>query len=539
MFKKLLIIVLLFPFAIFGQNSDANSSKKYSDIIANYKQLTLQQLFDTAQCYYNKNEYDTALIYYYFIVNTPLKDNDIEQQKIVINAFVNSGLIYNYFCDYRSAYEFCIKALNLSEKINFTSHERIFNNLGTIYYRFKMYDMAKEYFSKALQISNDSITTMLLLNNLGASEVECDNIDNAFHYLDRSLKISKKCNNAYSETIFNTIAEGYLKINQYDSAFYYFKLSKNEAIKNNRPEIEAYNLSKFGSMYFKINKIDSALYYIKLSNIIAAEKKYLRILADNYLILSEIQEAKGNITKAFEHFKTYAGLKDSIFSADKFGEINQLQRIYDISKTNQQIESLIIEQQIKERTILYQRIIWLITLGVLLLVCVILFYIFLQKQKLNKAYKILVEKNVEIIDLQKNSSETKEEKYKKRILDDNAHSELLSKISTVMINTEIICDSEFSIIKLAELVQSTDRYVSEVINRSLNKNFRSYLNSYRIREAQHLFLELEVKKYTIEAVSKQVGFKSLSAFYEAFKEITGVSPGFYLKSIQEQKNENV
>jgi AraC-like DNA-binding protein len=47
----------------------------------------------------------------------------------------------------------------------------------------------------------------------------------------------------------------------------------------------------------------------------------------------------------------------------------------------------------------------------------------------------------------------------------------------------------------------------------------------------------DAKKYTIEYVSETVGYKSRTSFYSAFKEVTGISPNFYFKSIQEQKRE--
>jgi AraC-like DNA-binding protein len=166
-------------------------------------------------------------------------------------------------------------------------------------------------------------------------------------------------------------------------------------------------------------------------------------------------------------------------------------------------------------------------------VSVVLLFIFFQKKKLNTAYKALFEKNLEIIDLQ-NSSDGYPEKYKKSALTYAMQTELLDKILILMEDTAIICDTRFTVDKLAELVQSNHAYVSQVINTVLKKNFRSFLNSYRIREAQRLFSKPDATKYTIESVALQVGFKSRSAFYDTFKEITGVSPNFYLKSIQKQ-----
>jgi len=213
--------------------------------------------------------------------------------------------------------------------------------------------------------------------------------------------------------IFSSFAEGYQITKQYDSAFYYFNLSLDEAIKNNRPDIEAEILSKFGNMFFEVSRYDIAMNYIDLSNNIALNKKFSGILADNYLTLSKIEESKGSVKRSFEFYKNYAKIKDSIFSADKFGEINQLQRLYEVSKKNQEIEQLIIEQQIKERTNKYLRIIQIITSCILLIVSIIVVVFFFQKRKLNFKNNILVSKNLEILELLKKDADTRKIKTRK------------------------------------------------------------------------------------------------------------------------------
>ncbi|MCL2289455.1 MAG: AraC family transcriptional regulator [Bacteroidetes bacterium] len=519
---------LLFSISGYAQNNN---------IISQYKHLGLQQLLDTANFYFSKNSTDTALICYGLLINTPIKDNDIEHKKRIVEAFNKSAVIYLNLCDYRTAYELLIKALTLCEKINdFSLKSRIYNNIGNIYYRFNKYDIAKLYYSKALELCQDSIGIIIILNNLGAIELENEQMDSAYFLLSRSLGISKQHNSANSHGVLNNIASLYEKRMLYDSAFYYYQLSSDEARKNNKIEALAQNLSDLGNLFFKINKIDSALFYMGLSNTIAEENNFLRILSNNYFTLSKIEESKGRTKKAFEYFKLYSDLKDSVLNVEKFGEINQLQRLYEISKVNQQIEQLVIEQQINERTIRYQKIIQFITFGVLLLVGIVLLYIFFQKRRLNTAYKALFEKNLEIMNLQEKSSEKNREKIKKKVLVHDMQDELIDKILNIMEDTSIICDAEFSIDKLVVLVHSNYSYVSQTINNALHKNFRSLLNSYRIREAQRLFSEPDATKYTIESVGNKVGFKSRTTFYDAFKEITGVSPNFYLKSMREQYN---
>jgi AraC-like DNA-binding protein len=355
--------------------------------------------------------------------------------------------------------------------------------------------------------------------------------DSALYYLNKSLKISVKNNNAYLSNIFNNMATGYTFKNQYDSANYYYRLSLLEAKKNNEIEMEAKSLSNIGKLFFELNKTDSALYYIHLSNTIATEHNLLRIISLNYLTLSQIEDSKNNTRKALEYYRQYSNLKDSLLSADKFGEINQLQRLYEVSKTDQQIEQLILEQQINERTIHYQKIIWKITFSILILISIVSVIIYLQKRNLNKSYKVLFEKNMEIIEFQENSSMNSSQKYQKRTLTSSTQNALLDKIFILMEDPSLFCNTDFSLDKVAELVESNHAYVSQTINAILNKNFRSFLNEYRIKEAQRLLLEPDAIKFTIEYLAGRVGFRSPNAFRHAFKEITGVAPNFYLKSL--------
>ena len=520
--KTLLFVsfVLLFSLPIYAQNSE---------FISNIKHLSEKELFDAGNYYFENNSTDTALFYYNLHINISSKNADLEQQKRLIGTLSNAAAIYFFMCDYRSAYELLIKALRICEKTNYEPLTSIiYSNIGNIYFGFEKFDIAKFYYAKALNLCKDSANMVVMLNNLGASDVESNNLDSAFFWLNKSLEVSKQHGNVYLHSTLNSLASLYEKRTLYDSAFYYFHLSLMEARKNNDIEKEAQNLSDLGKLFFKVKKIDSALYYIDLSNDIADKKNYQGILADNYLTLSKIEDSEGNIKNAYKHYKKYVDLRDSIYNTDKFNEISQLQRLYEVSKTNEQIEHLILEKH-------KQKVIWLTTLSVLLFVSAVLLFVFLQKRRLDTAYKTLFEKNMEIIKLQEKPLEQEFEKYKRSTLTDVLQSELLSKILTLMENSSIICDPEFSLDKLAELTQSNHAYVSQVINAALKKNFRSFLNSYRIGEAQRLFADFDMTKFTIESIAFQVGYKSPTTFRDAFKEITGVSPNYYLKEIRERR----
>ena len=517
-----------------------NQPSSNKELIANFNRFSGQVLFDTATYYMINNRFDTAMVCFSLLINTPVKNNDAEIQRLIAEAYNRAAIIYYYYmCDYRSSYDYLIKGLLLCEKTNnLVTQAKILANIGNIYYHFGKLDVAKLYYADAQRISLDSCNIVILLSNLGTIELEIGNLDSASCYLDKSLDISKRHNDFFLPGIQSNMALMHQKNKQYNLALHYYRLALEESKKINKIDYETETLADVAKLFFEMKKIDSALYYIKLSDKLADEINFLRIKAENYLTLSEIEESKGNIKKAFEFYKKYVELNDSMFNPDTFGDINQLQRLYEVSKTNQQIEQLIIEQQIKERTNFYQKIILIITLCMLSLAIGTILYIYFQKKDLNKAYKTLFEKNIEIIGLQETSSEKTPKKIRKGSLSSDIQNELMDKILLLMKDTSVICDPKFSIDKLAELVQSNQNYVSQAINHALNKNFRSFINSYRIREAQRIFSQPDAQKYTIEFVTQQVGFKSVSAFYDAFKEITGVTPKFYIQSLQERNATN-
>ena len=501
--KSFLFVILLLTISLSGQYFDSEMLKK-NDIVSNFMNLSPRQLFDTAKYYQDKNLMDTALILYNILINTPVLEVDSEQQKALILALNNSAVIYYNLYDYKTSYKFLIRALQICEnKTETLNLSEIYNNMGIIFHRFKNFEATDMYYSKALDICTDSLTIIGILNNLGFIKLEKNKPDSAFIFLNEALKLSGRYNNLHSYAILNNIAMFYRKQNCYDSAYYYYRLSLEDVMKNNNVEWKALTLLNLGNMFFEIKNTDSASYYFDLSKSIATENKFLKILEEIYFNLSKIEETKGNSKNAFEYIKKYNSIRDSLFNIEIFNEINQMQRLYEVSKTNQQIENLIIDLKIKEQTIYHQKVIRRIIIYAFVFICCIFTYILLLHKKLRK--------------------------YRKNVLSRDVKAELIKRILTVMENTTIICDPKFTVNNLAELVNSNQLYVSQIINNEFKKNFRSFLNSYRIKEAQRIFSLPGSEKFTIEHVASKVGYKSRTTFREAFKEITGISPHLYLK----------
>ena len=103
-----------------------------------------------------------------------------------------------------------------------------------------------------------------------------------------------------------------------------------------------------------------------------------------------------------------------------------------------------------------------------------------------------------------------------------------------MTNTQHVYDCDFSIERLADLTGCNSRYISQVINETYHRNFRSLVNEYRIKEAQKRLLDVErYGNYTIQAIAQSVGYKSHANFILLFKKQVGIPPSLFQKMAKE------
>lgn len=87
--------------------------------------------------------------------------------------------------------------------------------------------------------------------------------------------------------------------------------------------------------------------------------------------------------------------------------------------------------------------------------------------------------------------------------------------------------------KLAELLETNTTYLSTIINSRFNLPFKTLLNNYRIDEARELLVSDQYSNYSIEGIASEVGYQSRSAFYQVFKQHTGMTPVDYINAYRQ------
>ncbi|MCB0430996.1 MAG: AraC family transcriptional regulator [Flavobacteriales bacterium] len=102
------------------------------------------------------------------------------------------------------------------------------------------------------------------------------------------------------------------------------------------------------------------------------------------------------------------------------------------------------------------------------------------------------------------------------------YSEILSKL---MNENKVYLDHDLSLNKLSNLSNIPSRQLSQYINSAFNKNYKEYINGYRVTNAKDLLMKDD--SLTIYSIAVDSGFNAESTFYQVFKQQTGLTPKQY------------
>ncbi|MEL6252075.1 MAG: helix-turn-helix domain-containing protein [Bacteroidota bacterium] len=125
-----------------------------------------------------------------------------------------------------------------------------------------------------------------------------------------------------------------------------------------------------------------------------------------------------------------------------------------------------------------------------------------------------------------------EKRYESSPLSPEQKEKYLKKLLLHMEREKSYLKPELTLSDLATELHMNTRYLSQIINEKRNMNFMDFINGYRIDLAQELLKSKSHKNYTVLAIAQESGFKSRSAFYEAFRKQTGTTPANYRKSAE-------
>lgn len=105
-------------------------------------------------------------------------------------------------------------------------------------------------------------------------------------------------------------------------------------------------------------------------------------------------------------------------------------------------------------------------------------------------------------------------------------------VENYIIKQEAFKDANLNLVQVARKLSVSAHQLSALFNDIYGLSFVDFVNRQRVLHIQQQMVAKDaMHHYTIEALARNCGFASRSAFYNAFKKITGTSPAQYRNSI--------
>lgn len=412
---------------------DSIKIKSYNQLVRYYLKLDV----DSALYFANKglvfaqqkgSEFDIGRMYRFLGHGMVVKDSLDKAKEYYLNAIQyikrskkpvsHAGLllvlgnIYFVQNNYPEALNHYIAGEKISDSLNIKDFlSDFYNNLGAVYFHLKDYPLALENFDQGLrhsENSEDRATTVSILTNMSDIYVELKDYEHAKELNNKALQLVNdfSVNEAYKVSIYNTQGDIEYASNNYDNALLYYKKAIEVADKISPGylgplSVELANCRvNLGKLYFDLEDFDNSLNELNIGYGISKGLNLLGTQKDAALYLSKLYDSQGELKRAFDYYKIYNALSDSISNENSTRKITQLKMQFEFDKTLREQE---VEQARKE---MLQRkteaTLYVIIGGVLLGLLIFILLFLLQK---NKSKRIHLEQQNLKLDLESRNKE--------------------------------------------------------------------------------------------------------------------------------------
>lgn len=474
------------------KSDNIKSSKVYQDLIG----MCINKLF-----YIHKNlgEYDLALFYLdKYKKNVP--NNHFNEQygsiKVAMGDYVNGISLLKR--ELKTSHHL---KLGIGEKkvMNKKLFADKYNIIGEAYQKYYiqtkktiLLDSANYYFNVAAK--------MMLQ-------------DNFYPEYTRALLSMREAKSA-------ALAGNYVK-----SLSLYRERKKFPSIQENIRTEQLFDLG-MADCFHHLKEVDSALFYcrkyIKNYQITKVSKENLLMA---YNIMTQCYSEKKDNKNAYLYAQKSLELIQSI-GGIKNKSLNFLHN-YDLNKIKEESDKIIKSKNYFKISLF----------GILIILSSVIysFYYYHKVQK-EKHYRFLkIIQNLRESKTSANNNlqiEKTEVQPKQQTLDD----ELIEKITLGLKKLEqkdIFLDPNFKLAFVAKKLSTNTAYLSQYFNQVMQKTFSEYTQELRIQYVLQKLIDAPYfRKYTLQAIAEEVGYKDANTFVRVFKKQTGLSPNYYIEKLE-------
>lgn len=487
------------------------------------------------------------------------------------------SVYFNHIHNYELGFRYCLQLdalLSRVSAVDFPLKPSYYISIEHQYNRFGEYDECKKYCYKALE--NPEVAYKAS-HSLEQGLNELGNIyRNHDHDLRRSdscyqcildIRIPDTCDVAVragwesEHALWSYIAQGQLGTNhylrgEYDQAIPLLAYAV-EKIPAHNPYNYSFTASKaltLVSIYTGQNNLSMAKRYLDSAYV------YITRAPENYLwptyypVAAHYYSASGNTKLAI------AFMDSTLQARNRFEEDFNLRKLY-LAKQQAQQEALEAEQLRSEN---YQRTVLILSVFTAIVIALLMLLSYFYRQK-RKAYRSLVrriqqwaetatahsplflpgitpadEEATEPIDAEYtliDAGYTPMDEDEESQPDEKPAAEadriLFERIHHLIVTEQLYRNPNVSQEDIAQQLNVHRVYISYAVNRQAGKNFSTYLNEFRVKEAVRIMSE-ETGKLSLEGIAYESGFNDRKTFYTAFKKITGLSPSQFRDNLQEK-----
>ncbi len=537
--RAMKVFVAVIMLAISALSSSAMSLEMAQDILNRGKNHLLGDSINP----------DSAIICFQKVTATYRPELPLKQREICGTAANNLGFTYyQYLHDYKSAYEYMLKAKEICDNTGRAiTKVNVCINLGNLYSVFSEQVGSPELEAEAVNSYREAFMTahehqmydLMLYSFCNLTELGqgLKHIDQLTDILDKyaTTDIPEGTSLERYAALRYRALRAYLDGDKELSTTYMIKSidSVDDSVTPYPWQAQAINLTT--SLYLERNMTDSAYFYV---NKLLESNEFEwsgEVRANAYKFLRKIYTRKGEDDKAREAYSRLLMIQDSMMNVNQLGTIDNLKFIHDLATERYNSANKLAEADRQKK--MRELIIFFIGL-LLVIVCPLLIVIINRHRRLQASYRDLYNQRQQIIEQEETNKKLREESLARSSeidLESNIHPGVL-QILAVLDKSEEIYNPDFSLDRLSEMTGIRPRTLSGILNDQLHLTFRDLLNQYRVREAcKRLSDSDNYGHFTIEAISQSVGYKSRTSLITAFKKETGLTPSEYQRLASHKK----
>lgn len=449
----------------------------------------------------------------------------------------------NIETDYYRAIRWLYKGIRLAQQNNYRQqYALLLSNLANIYY-LKKDTAGIKYALECYELGHSMRNPYIIYSgavNAAYMYFLMKQNEEAMKYIHEAETLMLE-NDFYDQAhTYNLFGNVLYDMEEYRQAIEYYKKAMKDKQAAQTSSIVYAHLGH-ARVLMKQKKYEEAILLLKQGIAISYARANAIHRNELYENLSICYEQMHQYHDALNYYKIFRLENDSLFNKDKERDLSEMRFKYDSERQANLIKQSKLDVMQKEQRIQQQTFILII----IIIVLGLLYYLYRRKNNLylsivkqnQEAIKRETELNRRIKELETNdSSPSAPEKYAASSLTDEKSLELFRTLERIMREDKIYKDNSISKDKVAELLGTNRTYLSRIINEQAQLSFTHYVNRFRIEEAIRLLSD-PANNTPLKAISADLGFNSISTFYNLFQSAVAMTPSQYRNKVMELQKE--